>query len=93
MTHMLENEPMRGFYRLIGYSRSGERERARYNIPHEPRRAAQRTHGDALLSPSDRRNRNRYAFRLFMELQSDQLIGSQGQRKLIGSQGQRNMRF
>ena len=77
---MLENEPMRGFYRLIEYSRSGERERARYNIPREPRRAVQRTYGEVLLPPSDRHNR--YAFRLFMELQSDQLIGSQGRRNM-----------
>jgi len=87
MTYILENEPMRGFYRLIEYARSGERERAgynipRYNIPLDPRRAAWRAHGDVHPPPtiSSPRSRNGYAFRSIKTLQSGQLIGSQGQR-------------
>lgn len=84
MTYTLENEPMRGFYRLIEYARSGERERARYNIPSEPRRAAQRTHREVLPPPpiAPPHRRNRYTFRPFVTLQSDQLIGSQGRRNM-----------
>ena len=87
MTYILENEPMRGFYRLIEYALSGENERARYNIPRaqynmplEPRRAAQRAHGDVHLPPPipSACSRNGYTFRSFKTLKSGQLIESQG---------------
>jgi hypothetical protein len=84
MTYILENEPMRGFYRLIEYARSGERERARYNIPLELRRAVQCTQRGVLPPPPVAlpHRRDRYTFRPFMTLQSDQLIGSQGRRNM-----------